>query len=492
MLSYWAFQLKSRQFWNPNNSIPGKVVVMTHFDVVVVGAGHGGYTAAIRCAQLGMKTAIVERQWWGGVSHNVGGIPLNALLRNAELAHILTRERSAYGILGEPRCDYSVAYSRSRAVSEHMIKGVNYLLRKHKITQYHGEAVFKDPTTLTVNFDTGVVERLDFTYGIIATGASVRMPPQIEQSPRVLLPSEMILEPSLPKSIVICGGGPTGVEFAYVLVNYGVKVTIIEARERILPGEDAEVSAEISKAYRSLGINVMTCYKVVRVTETDKATRVYVTPTDGGEHYVAESEKVLMATGFEPRIQDLGLQATGIVLTEQGAIQVDDQMRTSIPNLFAVGDVAGKGMQVPVAQAQGVLAAEVIAGEPTQPIDYAMVPRTINCRPQVACFGYSELQAKQQGYDAVVFKFPLAANARAHGLGLGSGFVKLVVNRKHHEILGAHIVSPNTTELLPELILAQQWDLTVDEVSRNMHAHPSLSEAIRDVCAAAVRSLDSL
>jgi len=453
---------------------------MTHFDTVVLGAGPGGYVAAIRAAQLGMKTAIVEKQWWGGVCLNVGCIPTKSLLKNAEVAHTLAHDKEMYGIQGDVRCDYAAAYTRSRSVSDRMVKGIHFLMKKNKITEYSGWGSFKDPQSLNVSFDTGVVETLTYDNCVIAAGATPKMLPGVVQGPRVHTYAEQILSQTLPASIVICGAGAIGIEFAYVLVNYGVDVTIVEFLDRVLPLEDPEISAEVAKSYKSLGVRLLTSHAVKGITQDEDCARVYVAPSAGGEEFVLEAEQVLMSVGFQPRIEGYGLENTGVELTDRAAIAIDDYMRTSVPGLYAIGDVTGKLMLAHTAEAQGVVAAETIAGVQTFPVDYAMVPRATYSQPQVASFGYTEAQARQRGYDVVASKFPFAANGKAWGLGQGVGFVKIVADAHHHEILGAHMVGPDVTELLPELTLAQMWDLTTDEVARNIHAHPTLSEAIKE------------
>jgi len=454
---------------------------MTHFDAVILGAGPGGYVAAIRCAQLGLKTAIVEKQWWGGVCLNVGCIPTKSLLRNAELAHILTREKDTYGISGDIQIDYAAAYTRSRAVADRMVKGIHFLMKKNKITEYDGWGTFRDATTLDVALPDGTVETLTFDNAIIAAGATTKMLPGVERGPRVVTYEELILADRLPGSAIICGAGAIGTEFAYILASYGVAVTMVEYLDRILPLEDPEVSAEVAKAYKTLGVAVLTSHAVKAVTETEQRASVRVAPVVGGAEFALEADLVLMSVGFQPRTTGYGLENTGVVLSDRGAIEIDSGMRTSVPGLYAIGDVTGKLMLAHTAEAQGVVAAETIAGVPTHPIDYAMIPRATYCQPQVASFGYTEAQAKERGHDVKVTKFPFAANGKAWGLGQGSGFVKLVVDSTHNEILGAHMVGPDVTELLPELTLAQMWDLTADEVARNIHAHPTLSEALKEV-----------
>lgn len=450
-----------------------------HFDVVVLGAGPGGYVAAIRAAQLGLKTAIVEKQWWGGVCLNVGCIPTKSLLRNAELAHIFTHEKDVFGIEGEVTFNFGKAFTRSRQVSDRMVKGIGFLMKKNKITTFNGWGEFTDAKTLQVTTDSGT-ETLTFDNCIIAAGSTTRLIPGTQRSARVFTYEEQILSDQLPESIIICGSGAIGTEFAYVLANYGVKVTIVEFLDRMVPLEDPEISREIEKAYKKLGVTVLTSTKVEGIEETDGSVKVTVSPAKGGESKVLEADRVLQSIGFAPRTEGYGLDKTGVQLTERGAIAIDDYMRTNVPGIYAIGDVTMKLALAHTAEAMGVVAAETIAGAETMPINYDMIPRATYCQPQIGSFGYTEEQAKAKGYNVKVAKFPFMANGKAHGLGDATGFVKVVADAEHNEILGAHMVGPDVTELLPELTLAQQWDLTADEVGRNIHAHPTLSEAIKE------------
>jgi dihydrolipoamide dehydrogenase len=452
-----------------------------HFDVVVLGAGPGGYVAAIRSAQLGLKTAIIEERYWGGVCLNVGCIPSKALLRNAELAHIFTQEQKTYGISveGSVAFDYGVAYQRSRQVSDKLVKGVQFLMKKNKITSYDGRGTFTDPNTLQVAKADGGGETVTFDNCIIAAGAHTKLLPGTSLSERVVTYEEQILSSELPESIVIAGAGAIGVEFAYVLHNYGVKVTIVEFLDRMVPNEDADVSKELAKRYRKLGIDVLTSTRVDGIDDSGEKVKVTVTGKDGAQQ-VIEADKVLQAIGFQPNVDGYGLDKTGVQLTERGAIDVDGRCRTSVPHIYAIGDVTAKLMLAHAAEAMGVIAAETIAGAETMELDYVMIPRATYCQPQVASFGWTEAQAREQGFDVKVAKFPYSANGKALGLGEGDGFVKLVSDAKYGEILGAHLIGPEVTELLPELTLAQKWDLTAYEVARNVHAHPSLGEAIQE------------
>ena len=450
-----------------------------HFDVVVLGAGPGGYVAAIRAAQLGKSVAVIEKEWWGGVCLNVGCIPTKSLLRNAELAHIFTAEADTFGIEGDIHFNYKSAFDRSRSVSDRMVKGVHFLMRKNKITELNGWGTFVDAKTIRLATDAGTD---DITFGscIIAVGATTKMLPGTQRSARVFTYEEQILSDQLPSSIVICGAGAIGTEFAYVLANYGVQVTMVEYFDRMVPNEDPEVAAELLKAYKKLGETVLTGTKVDGIEEHSEGVRVRVSPAAGGEGRVLEAERVMQSLGFQPRTEGYGLENTGVALTDRGAIAIDEFMHTNVENIYAIGDVTGKLMLAHTAEAQGVVAAETLAGAETMPINYDMIPRATYCQPQIGSFGYTEAQAKDLGYEVKVAKFPFSANGKAHGLGDATGFVKVIADARYNEILGAHLIGPDVSELLPELTLAQQWDLTADEVGRNIHAHPSLSEALKE------------
>jgi dihydrolipoamide dehydrogenase len=450
-----------------------------HFDVVVLGAGPGGYVAAIRAAQLGLSTAIIEKKYWGGVCLNVGCIPTKALLRNAELAHIFHAEAKTFGISGEVTFDFGAAFKRSRAVSERMTKGVHFLMKKNKITEINGWGTFTDPKTIVVD-DDGKSTTVTFDSAIIAGGATTRLLPGTSLSDRVVTYEEQIMTDNLPETIIVAGAGAIGVEFAYVMANYGVKVTIVEYLDKMVPLEDPEISAELAKAYKKLGVTVLTSTKVETIDDSGEKVKVTVSPAAGGASKVLEADKVLQAIGFAPRTQGYGLENTGVALTERGAIDIDPMMRTNVPHLYAIGDCTAKLMLAHLAEAQGIVAAEAIAGAETIEINYDMVPRATYCQPQIGSFGYTEQQAKDKGYDVKTAKFPFTANGKAHGLGDATGFVKLIADAKYGEILGVHMIGPDVTELLPELTLAQLWDLTAEEVSRNIHAHPTLSEALKE------------
>lgn len=455
---------------------------MPHFDVVVLGAGPGGYVAAIRAAQLGRSVAVIEEKYWGGVCLNVGCIPSKALLRNAEIAHIVTKEQKTFGLSGEVSLDFGSAFDRSRTVADGRVKGVHFLMKKNKITEIDGFGRFTGPGEIEVELSKGGNETVTYDDVIIAAGSTVKLLPGTELSDRVVTYEEQILTRELPQSVVIAGAGAIGVEFAYVLANYGVDVTVVEYLDRLLPLEDADVSKELLKAFKKLGITVRTSTKVESIDDDGTGVTVTVSSSKGTEEL--RTDKVVQAIGFAPRVDGYGLDKVGVQLTERGAIEIDDYMRTSVDHVYAIGDVTAKLMLAHVAEAQGIVAAETLAGAETQELSYKMMPRATFCNPQVASFGYTEAEARdladEQGWKVNVATFPLTANGKAHGLAEPAGFVKLISDDTYGELLGGHIIGAEATELLPELTLAQKWDLTVHEMARNVHAHPTLSEGLQE------------
>ncbi|MGC5248357.1 dihydrolipoyl dehydrogenase [Gordonia sp. DT219] len=463
-----------------------------HFQTVVLGAGPGGYVAAIRSAQLGMKTAVIEEKYWGGVCLNVGCIPSKALLRNAELAHIFNHQAKTFGMTGEVSFDFGSAFDRSRKVSDGIVKGVHFLMKKNKITEIDGYGVFLDAKTIRVKGADGDDREITFDNVIIDTGSTVKLLPGVELSDNVVTYETQILTRELPESIVIVGAGAIGMEFGYVLANYGVDVTIVEFLDRVLPNEDIDVSKAIAKEYKKLGVKVLTSTKVQTVTDNGNSVTVsYKDAKDAdGELTV---DKVLMSVGFAPRVEGFGLDKAGVELTDRGAIAIDDHMRTNVDGIYAIGDVTAKLQLAHVAEAQGVVAAETIAGAETMTLgDYRFMPRATFCQPQVASFGLTEQQAKDEGYDVTVSTFPFSANGKAQGLGETAGFVKLLTNSETEELLGGHLVGDNVSEMLPELTLAHKWDLTARELARNVHTHPTLSEALQETFHGAIGHMINL
>lgn len=459
-----------------------------HYDVVVIGAGPGGYVAAIRAAQLGLKTAVVEKQYWGGVCLNVGCIPSKALIRNAELAHTITKEAKTFGITGDNiSMDFGAAHKRSRKVSSSIVKGVHYLMKKNKIQEINGRGEFVSDKEISIVDGDDKGKKITFDNAIIATGSVVKSLPGVEIGGNIVSYEEQILDENAPKSMVIIGAGAIGMEFAYVLSNFGVDITVVEFMDRVLPNEDKDVSREIAKQYKRLGVNLKTGHKTTEVRDLGegKGVEVDIESADGKKSETLKADRVMVSIGFAPRTEGLGLDKAGVELGERGEIVIDERMRTSAKNIYAIGDVTAKLQLAHVAEAQGVVAAETIAGAETQELgDYQMMPRATFCNPQVASFGYTEeaarKKAEEDGREIKVATFPYTANGKAQGLGNAVGFVKLIADAEFGELLGGHMVGPDVSELLPELTLAQRFDLTAGEISRNVHTHPTLSEAMKE------------
>jgi dihydrolipoamide dehydrogenase len=447
------------------------------YDVVMLGAGPGGYVAAIRASQLGLKTAVIEKEALGGVCLNIGCIPSKSLLKNAEVAHTLKHRAKEFGFSFENlKLDYQVAFKRSRRVSQRLVKGVGFLMRKNNIDVYEGSGKLTSSNSLHVSLNEGGEVNLVPKNVIIATGARPRTLPGVEfAGQRVISYVEGIMAEKPADRVIIIGGGAIGVEFAYIWINYGVEVTILEMLPHLLPNEEPEVSEVLEKAYKRLGINFLTNAMVETVTNLDNG--VQVTLKDGT---TMEADQVLLAINFQPNVEDIGLEAAGVELGEGGKIAIDESMRTNVPNIYAIGDVAVDYRLAHIASAMGIVAAETIAGHPTITLNYQMLPRCTYSIPQVASFGYTEEQAKAAGYEVNIGSFPFQPNGKALGMGERDGFVKIISDAKYGEILGAHLVGPEVTELLPELTLAQFAELTAEEIARNVHAHPTLSEVLME------------
>lgn len=458
---------------------------METYDVLVIGAGPAGYVAAIRAAQLGQKTAIVDKQWLGGVCLNVGCIPSKALLKNAEIAHTLRERGKEFGFsFDNLTLDYAAAVKRSRQVSDRLTKGVGFLMKKNGIAVHMGTAKLTAKDTVAVTDKDGKVGELKAKNIIIATGASAAVPGAWKvDGEKVVTYWEAILQEKLPKSVVIIGAGAIGMEFATVWNAYGVEVTVVEMLPHVLPLEDEEAAAEVAKAFTKRGIKLLAGHKVETVEATQGGVRVVVSAN--GETKTLEAEQALVAVGFRPNSKGLGLEEVGVQVDERGFIQIDERMATNVPGIWAIGDVTGKLMLAHVGSAMGIVCAENIAGHETVKLDYEMMPRATYCSPQVASFGLTEAQARERGYAVKVGRFPFQANGKALGLGDYGGWVKLVVDEKYGEILGATLVGPEVTELLPELTLARMMELTPAEIARNVHAHPTLSETLMEAAHAA-------
>lgn len=458
---------------------------MSNYDVIVIGAGPGGYVAAIRASQLGLKTAIIEKEWLGGVCLNIGCVPSKSLLKNAEVAHTLRKRGREFGFkFDNLELDYGVAVKRSRQVSGRLTRGIGFLMKKNNIDVHMGTAKLTAKDMIAVTDADGNVVELKTKNTIIATGASPFILPGVEaDGEKVLTYREAILQTELPESVVIVGSGAIGVEFATVWNSYGVDVTIVEMLPRIVPNEDEEISAELAKSFSKSKIKMLTETRVEGIETTETGVMIKASGKDGEVELAAD--QVLLAISFRPNVKDLGLEDVGVQLTEQGAIEINERMATNVSGIWAIGDVTAKLMLAHVGSAQGMICAENIAGIETTTLDYEMMPRATYCQPQIASFGITEAQAKERGFEIEVGRFPFQANGKALGLGDYAGWVKIITEKKYGEILGASMIGPEVTELLPELTLAQMMELTPAEIGRNVHAHPTLSEVLMEAAHAA-------
>lgn len=455
----------------------------TAFDVIVLGGGPAGYECAIRAAQLGLACAVVEREKLGGVCVNIGCIPTKALLHSAYIAHLL-QASADFGVeAGSVKTDYGVAMKRSRKVADQNSRGVDYLMKKHKITVFKGTGVLQPGRRVKVGSD--VLEAKKAV--VIATGSRVKGIPQIGleiNKTTVISSDEALLLEKLPASVAVIGAGAVGMEFADIFNAFGVPVTLIEALPRILPLEDAEASAELAKSYRKRGITVIAGAKVTKAT-VGKDNVVLDVEADGGKQQV-EAAAVLMAAGRAVNTENIGLKECGIELTDRGFIKVDQNLQTTAPGYYAIGDVAGPPMLAHKGSREGINVAELIAGKKPHALRYDNVPSVTYCHPEVASIGLSEDQCKERKLEYVVGKFPFSANGRARGTGETEGFVKVLREKQYGEILGAHIVGAHASEMIHELAVARENEYTVEEVELAIHAHPTMSEAVAEAC------LDSL
>lgn len=453
---------------------------MADYDVVVIGAGPAGYVAAIRASQLGQKVAIVDREFLGGICLNVGCVPSKSLLRNAEVAHTLRERADEFGFsFTDLKLDYGAAVKRSRKVSQRLTKGVGFLMKKNKVDVFMGSAKLTAKDQISVQLNEGGNEKLKAKNIILATGASAINPPGMEADGKQVLSFwEAILQEKLPKSVVIVGAGAIGAEFATIWNSYGVPVTLVEMLDNIVPLEEEEISKELAKAFVKRGMTVKTGTKVESIEKLKTKVKVNVSGKGGEESL--DADQVLIAIGFRPNSADLGLEDVGVKLGERSEVLIDERMATNVSGIWAIGDLTAKLMLAHVGSAMGIICAENIAGVETVTLDYRMMPKATYAQPQVASFGYTEAEAVEAGYEVKIGRFNFQANGKALGLGDYAGWVKLVTDARYGEILGAHMIGPEVTELLPELTIAQMMELTPAEISRNVHAHPSLSEVIME------------
>ncbi len=453
------------------------------FDVVVVGTGPGGYVAAIRAAQLGLSVAAVEDDRAGGVCLNWGCIPTKALLRNAEVVGLFQRAEE-FGIrVSDWQADYPQAVQRSRRVADRMAKGVEFLFRKNKITLLSGSGTLKSRTTVEVTGKDGT-QSLEARAVILATGSEPRSLPGVAiDEARVVSSNGAVRNEAKPGSLIIIGAGAVGMEFADVYAAYGVNVTVLEALPRVLPIEDEEVSAQIARLFTRRGIAVRPGVKVGAVKVEGDGVAVEVEAE--GKRETLRADQVLMAVGRAARTKGLGLEALGIAV-ERGFVKISPTMETSVNGIYAVGDMAGRQLLAHKAMAEGVVAAEAIAGRSPRPVDYGNVPSCTYCRPQVASIGLTEAKAKEGGHDVTVGRFPFTANGKAVALAEAEGFLKVVADKATGEILGVHIVGPEATELIHEFAVGRTLEATLEELIHTIHAHPTLSEAALEATLAAM------
>lgn len=458
------------------------------YDVIVLGSGPGGYVAAIRAAQLGLKTAIVERESLGGVCLNWGCIPTKALIHNAEVLETLHHAGDFGFSFDNLQVDFGAAVKRSRGIVDRQTKGVAFLMKKNKIDVIQGQGAFTDAHTLKVTPSEFVPDAPERTVTaanfIIATGARARSLPgtQIDGEKIIQYRDAVVLD-DVPEKMIVVGSGAIGMEFSYVYNSYGSEITVIEMLDQVLPLEDSDVAAEVQKAFNKSGIKTLTSTRTEKVEITDSGVTVTVKNLKDNSEQTLTADKVLMAIGIQPNSESIGLDAAGVTPDKRGFIEVDANMRTNVGHIYAIGDVTGKLALAHVASAMGIVAAETIAGAETLPIPaerYQFMPRCTYCNPQVASLGMTEAQAKEAGHEIKVGKFPFMPNGKAQALNERTGFVKIIADAKYGEILGAHLVGSGVTEMLPELSLAQFMEITPAEIARNIHAHPTLSEVLME------------
>ncbi|MGP8248547.1 MAG: dihydrolipoyl dehydrogenase [Candidatus Dormibacteria bacterium] len=447
-------------------------------DLAIIGSGPGGYVAAIRAAQLGMAVTIVEEaDTLGGICLNWGCIPSKSLLRNAEVLH-LVQESERFGIRrGEVVADFDAAISRSREVVGKLTQGVAFLMRKNGVEVVHGRGRLVSEQTIEVSPSGQTVVASQI---LIATGARPKSLPGLTVDGKTVFTYREALElRQLPKSCVIVGGGAIGAEFAYVYSSYGVEVTVVEALARLLPMEDHEVSKELTRQFERQGIGLRTGSLIQRSERTGEGWRLHLENGDA-----VEGEMVLTATGVQANVENLGLEDLGVAV-QGGFIKVDDHLRTNVPGVFAIGDVVGPPLLAHAASAEGVIAVETAAGREAAPLDPIQVPRCTYCQPQVASAGYTEEQAKEKGYQVRIGKFPFSASGKAIAMGETMGFIKTVVDADTGKLLGTHAIGAEVTELLPEMVMAAWAGVKAEQFEALVHAHPTLSESLKEAALAA-------
>ncbi|HKP75829.1 MAG TPA: dihydrolipoyl dehydrogenase [Longimicrobiaceae bacterium] len=457
----------------------------SNFDIVVIGAGPGGYVAAIRAAQLGYNTACVEEGNLGGVCLNIGCIPTKALLESAAMITHLGHAKDFGVTVGEIKTDLAQAVKRSRQVSERLVKGIGFLFKKNKVTHLQGRGRLAGKGKVEVTGKDGKTQTVTAKHVIIATGSRPRDLPFLKiDHDRVWDSTDAMMAQQPPKTLAIVGAGAIGCEFADVYAAFGTQVTIIEVADRILPLEDRDCSAVVEKSYRKRGMTVLTGTKLEKADIGKDGVKLTV-KTPKGETQVIEAERVLSAIGRAPLVEDIGLEQAGVKL-ERGFIAIDRQMKTNVEGIYAIGDVAGPPLLAHKGSHEGVQCVEAIHGDAHAGIDYGNIPNCTYCHPEVASVGLTEEQAREQGFDIEVGTFPWTANGRALTAGETDGFVKIIRDKKYSEVLGAHIVGPHATELIAEFVVGRHLETTAEEMDRAIHPHPTLSEAVAEAALASL------
>lgn len=456
------------------------------FDLLVVGGGPAGYVAAIRGSQLGMRVACIEEEKLGGVCLNVGCIPTKALLSSALLVNEC-QSAASHGISFDNfSSDLSPAQRRSRAIAEKLANGVSHLFKKNKITHITGRGRLSGDGSVEVTSGDGEKETYAAAHVLLATGSRPRDIPVLPIDESAIWSSTgALFQETAPASLAVVGAGAVGMEFADIYNAYGSKVTVIEALERILPIEDADSSAALQRSFKKRGVEIHTGATVKEATIGEATVRLVFEDKDGRSQEL-EVERVLSAVGRVPNTEGLGLKEVGVEVDERGFVVVDHHMRSSVPGVYAVGDCAGNQLLAHKAMHEGVVCVEAIAGEAHGSVDYANVPNCTYCNPEVASVGLTEVQAKEQGFDVEVGKFPWIGNGRALAGGHTEGFVKVIRDKEYSEILGAHIVGPHATELIAEFVVGRHLEATVEEMDKAMHPHPTLSEAVAEAALGAL------
>lgn len=452
-----------------------------NYDVIVIGAGPGGYVAAIRASQLGFKTAIIEKEALGGICLNWGCIPTKALLKSAEVFDYLNHA-DEYGIkVSGGEVDFASVIKRSRGVAEGMSKGIQFLMKKNKIDVIMGQAKLKKGKKVEVKGADGNNKEYTAKHIIIATGARSRELPNLPQDGKKIIGYRQAMNlPSQPKSLVVVGSGAIGIEFAYFYNAIGTEVTIVEYMDRIVPVEDEDVSKQLEKSLKKAGIKILTSSEVTSVDTSGKESTVTIKTSKGEEKISAEV--VLSAVGITPNTENLGLEETG-VKTEKGRVVVDDFYRTNVDGVYAIGDIVHGPALAHVASAEGITCIEKIKGKDVEAIDYNNIPGCTYCSPEIASVGYTEKAAKEAGYEIKVGKFPFSASGKAAAAGAKDGFVKVIYDAKYGELLGAHLIGANVTEMIAELVVARKLETTGYEILKAIHPHPTLSEAVMEATA---------